>query len=220
MKGRSRVRRARRTHSRASNRVRASTFRVGIGQASPLEVHAQGNILPLIETKVTEGTLRIPEFQGIHELRKDRGRCRDTGVGTDRPQRWLARDHRWAVIGRVRCRAQRRLGPDSERDGEGPLACRKRWLGGRVGRTDGCHGRRRSVRWQPSRGAGDRHGPRVLPRAARGSVSPEARTPRSTRPVAPTWNSTDGVLLLSRLPDYRALEEGTASTPSLQRRTR
>ena len=32
---------------------------VGIGQASPLEVHAQGNILPLIETKVTDGTLRI-----------------------------------------------------------------------------------------------------------------------------------------------------------------
>ena len=32
---------------------------VGIGAASPLEVRAQGNILPLIETEVVDGTLQI-----------------------------------------------------------------------------------------------------------------------------------------------------------------
>ena len=30
---------------------------VGIGEAKPVEVRAQANILPLIETKVTDGTL-------------------------------------------------------------------------------------------------------------------------------------------------------------------
>lgn len=38
---------------------------IGIGQASPLDVRAQGNILPLIETKVTDGTLRIQSSKGF-----------------------------------------------------------------------------------------------------------------------------------------------------------
>jgi putative autotransporter adhesin-like protein len=37
---------------------------VGIGAATPLEVHAQGNILPLIVTEVVDGTLRIRSSKG------------------------------------------------------------------------------------------------------------------------------------------------------------
>ena len=37
---------------------------VGIGPASPVEVRAQGNILPLIVTEVSDGTLRIRSAKG------------------------------------------------------------------------------------------------------------------------------------------------------------
>jgi hypothetical protein len=43
---------------------------IGIGQASPLEVRAQGNILPLIETKVSDGTLRIQSSKAFTSSEK------------------------------------------------------------------------------------------------------------------------------------------------------
>jgi Putative auto-transporter adhesin, head GIN domain len=43
---------------------------IGIGQASPLEVRAQGNILPLIETKVSDGTLRIQHSKAFTSSEK------------------------------------------------------------------------------------------------------------------------------------------------------
>ncbi len=46
----------------AGNGIRVS---VSIGEASDLEVRAQSNILPLIETKVADGTLRIGSTTGF-----------------------------------------------------------------------------------------------------------------------------------------------------------
>ena len=43
---------------------------VGIGPASPLEVRAQGNILPLIVTEVSGGTLRIRSAKGYTSSEK------------------------------------------------------------------------------------------------------------------------------------------------------
>lgn len=43
---------------------------VGIGAASPLEVRAQGNILPLIVTEVVDGTLRIRSSGGYTTTEK------------------------------------------------------------------------------------------------------------------------------------------------------
>jgi hypothetical protein len=43
---------------------------VGIGAASPLEVRAQGNILPLIVTEVVDGTLRIRSSKGFTTTEK------------------------------------------------------------------------------------------------------------------------------------------------------
>jgi Putative auto-transporter adhesin, head GIN domain len=43
---------------------------IGIGEASPVEVRAQGNILPLIETKVSDGTLRIQSSKAFTSSEK------------------------------------------------------------------------------------------------------------------------------------------------------
>jgi Putative auto-transporter adhesin, head GIN domain len=43
---------------------------VGIGEAGPIEVRAQPNILPLIETTVTDGTLRIQSSKGFTSSEK------------------------------------------------------------------------------------------------------------------------------------------------------
>ncbi|MFL5686241.1 MAG: GIN domain-containing protein [Chloroflexota bacterium] len=43
---------------------------VGIGEARPAEVRAQANILPLIETKVTDGTLRIESSKAFTSSEK------------------------------------------------------------------------------------------------------------------------------------------------------
>ena len=43
---------------------------VGIGEAKPVEVRAQANILPLIETKVTDGTLRIESSKAFTSSEK------------------------------------------------------------------------------------------------------------------------------------------------------
>ncbi|HET9082779.1 MAG TPA: DUF2807 domain-containing protein [Candidatus Limnocylindrales bacterium] len=43
---------------------------MAIGAASSVDVRAQGNILPLIETKVTDGTLRIQSSKGFTSSEK------------------------------------------------------------------------------------------------------------------------------------------------------
>jgi hypothetical protein len=80
-------------HAAAFNKVDASygiAVTISVGPAQPLEVHAQANILPIIETSVDGSTLHIRGTKEFNTSEPVKGRDRHPHAGRHLAERWIA----------------------------------------------------------------------------------------------------------------------------------